>query len=138
MSQFVVADIRIENLDTLKEVLESIGFEGKIEIHDTPQKLVGYMGDERRQDAEVIVRRQNLQGSSNDLGFRWNEKKGCYDMIVSDYDTRVGHAVKQAHALHRLKSFAKNNRRRLTIDEGQLPKIQGRGVETQKIKIVIQ
>lgn len=137
MSQFVVADIRIESLEDLKEVLHELGYEGKYEVHDTPVALVGYQGDERRQDANVIVRRRYLQPSSNDLGFRWNDKKGCYDMIVSDYDTRVGHAIKQAHALVRLRKWAVNNRRKLTIEKGSLPKIQGSHAQTQEIKLTI-
>ena len=48
MSQFVVADIRIESLDDLKEVLDELGFAGKYEVHDKPVALVGYMGDESK------------------------------------------------------------------------------------------
>ena len=137
MSQFVVADIRIESLEDLKEVLDELGFAGKYEVHETAVPLVGYMGDERRQDAHVIVRRRSLQSSSNDMGFRWNEKKGSYDMVVSDYDTKVGHAVKQAHALVRLRKWAVNNRRRLTVDSGSLPQISGGRCSTQEIKVTI-
>ena len=45
------------------------------EVHIEPQHLQGYQGDNRAQKAHIIVRRKYVGGSSNDLGFLYDEKK---------------------------------------------------------------
>jgi hypothetical protein len=60
-----------------------------IEIHNKPQKLRGYQGDEREQKANIICPQdfvnEYLGGdASNDLGFIKKDNK--YQAIVSDYD----------------------------------------------------
>lgn len=57
----------------------------QIEVHDTPQVMYGYDGRIRPTKAEIIVRRQFVGPSSNDLGFRL-EQDGTWSFIISDYD----------------------------------------------------
>jgi len=56
-----------------------------VEVHMERQNLHGYHGDVREQKAHIIVRRQYVGGSSNDIGF---EKKadGSWVAHVSDFD----------------------------------------------------
>ena len=65
----------------------------KIEVHETPQHLVGYTGDQRAQTAHLIVRRQHVQDAANDLGFE-RTAEGAYRAHISNYDR--GHDGKGA------------------------------------------
>ncbi len=64
-----------------------------IEIHDDAKQLFDYCGrathylDKTGDKANIIVRRQHVGGSANDLGFKYNAATGTYDAIISDYDT---------------------------------------------------
>lgn len=44
------------------------------------------MGDARTQTADVIIRRAQIGGSSNDIGFRRNPN-GTYEAVISDFDS---------------------------------------------------
>jgi hypothetical protein len=77
--------------------------ENQIEVHDEAQHLVGYQGDQRKDKANVIIRRKYVGGASNDLGFVLQED-GTYKAIVSEYDrskhrlsspTTVGNSPRQ-------------------------------------------
>jgi hypothetical protein len=57
----------------------------QIEICDNPRNLYGYQNDLREQTANVILRRQHVGGSSNDIGFV-KGPNGTYSAIVSDFD----------------------------------------------------
>lgn len=59
--------------------------EKDIEVHGTAVALYGYHGDKRAQTANIVIRRHNVQGAANDLGFVM-EKDGTYTAIISDYD----------------------------------------------------
>lgn len=62
-----------------------IGFDpAVIEVHPEPQHLYGHMGDERPEVAHVIIRRQHVGRSSNDIGFLFTPE-GC-QTIISDFD----------------------------------------------------
>jgi len=58
----------------------------KVELHEQPQPLYGYHGDVRPEKAHVIVRRQHVGSSSNDLGFV-RRPDGRYELIVSEFDS---------------------------------------------------
>lgn len=58
--------------------------------HLTPHRLpIGYLGDERPEKANVIVRRQQLNSASNDIGFA-RDAQGQFRAVVSDYDRGIG------------------------------------------------
>lgn len=102
MSAYKKIKCEIRNQDILVESLKSMGLEPA--IHEEAKALVGYQGDKRQQTAEIIVSKVQLNkmftGSSNDLGFKWNEKELKYDIICSDYDVscHIADRVKQAYA----------------------------------------
>jgi methyltransferase-like protein len=56
-----------------------------IETHNNPDNLFGYLDDQRSQKANIIIRRQHVGPSSNDLGFVQTDTG--YKAIISDYDS---------------------------------------------------
>ena len=85
----------------LRQALAEAGIE--FDECTVEQHLVGWHGHERPETATFIVRRQNIGGSSNDLGYHWNGS--CYEEIVSEFDsgqkscTRIRQAVKREYAV---------------------------------------
>jgi hypothetical protein len=57
----------------------------QIEDHNEATHLYGYQDDQRAQKANIIIRRHNVGGAANDLGFI--EANGTYKAIISDYDS---------------------------------------------------
>lgn len=86
MSHYTKVKTQIKNRACLVKALEDLGFKGKIEIYDNPKSLYGYQNDERQQKANVIIRRQDVGGAANDIGFVLRED-GTYEAIISEYDT---------------------------------------------------
>ena len=69
----------------LVEALCKTGFSrSQIEVHENPQNLVDYRGQQRKQNANVIVPRKHLGQASNDLGFTWTQTG--FQMTVSNFD----------------------------------------------------
>lgn len=105
MSHFTELNVECQqkNEAQLIEALEEIFGKGNIEVHEEGAGLYGYGGDLRSSLAKtnpnyappchLIVRRKNVGGASNDVGFRRNEN-GTYDAYISDYDK--GHNFNQA------------------------------------------
>jgi len=88
MSHYLEIKTKITNRASLVKALCKCGFkENQIELHDTPTNLYGYTGDKRNQTANVIIRRQDVGSSSNDLGFVQKED-GTYEAIISEFDQR--------------------------------------------------
>ena len=71
----------------LVEALEQIGY--KPEVYRDGAALYGYLGDERPEQAHVIIRRRQLNSASNDIGFV-RDASGQYRAVVSDYDRGIG------------------------------------------------
>ena len=71
----------------LVEALEQLGY--KPEVNKGGATLYGYLGDERPEKAQVIVRRQQLNSASNDIGFA-RDAHGQFRAVVSDYDRGIG------------------------------------------------
>ena len=87
MSAYKKIECEIVDKDCLMEALELLGFTPEVFIE--PKKLTGYRGDERKETANIIIPRNQVNkftGASNDIGFLWNEKNQKYDFICSDYD----------------------------------------------------
>ncbi len=73
--------------DALIKALASMGYTS-IEVHTSPQHLYGYQGDQRGEQAEIIIRRQYISSLSNDIGFK-RTAEGSYEAIVSEYDQEI-------------------------------------------------
>ena len=85
MSHFTAIQTQIRDVNALVKALEDIGFQDKLEIHETAQGLYGFQGDLRPETAEVIIRRQYLGAASNDIGFK-KQEDGTYEAVISSYD----------------------------------------------------
>ena len=79
---FVLKDRRL-----LLAALADLGYAQVEEGEALP--LYGYEGDQRRETAEIVVRRRYLGAASNDVGFARTAEG--YVPVVSEYDQRALH-----------------------------------------------
>lgn len=90
MSEFTICETQFRDLKALVTALVEAGIDrGHIEVHEDAQNLYGYHGDKRTQKANIIIRRQHVGGSSNDIGFV-KKADGTYEAIISEFDRRSG------------------------------------------------
>lgn len=88
MSQYVKYDCKaLTNEETLLAALQEMGWKPEqIERHDTPVHLYGYEGRERKEKANIVIRKHNVSSAANDIGFV-KLADGTFQPIVSEYDT---------------------------------------------------
>lgn len=85
MSAYITLLTPMTDQECLLAALADLGFTGsQVEVHSTPVNLVGYAGDRRTQTANVVIRRQHIGASSNDVGFLASPTG--YQAFVSGYD----------------------------------------------------
>jgi hypothetical protein len=89
MSKYAEEKTEFKEAELLIEALKAVGFD-VVENHEVAQNLIGYMGDTRKDKANIIIRRHFISVASNDLGFKRNEN-GTYTAIISDYDRNCGY-----------------------------------------------
>ena len=89
MSEYIVAKtvFKKEHVDCLVQALEDVQpqWKGHVEQHETAANLYGYHGDKRKDTAHLIVRRQFIGGSSNDIGYRVQDD-GTVTAVISAFD----------------------------------------------------
>jgi hypothetical protein len=73
----------------------------RVEVHPEGAALVGYHGDERPEKANIILRRQQLDSASNDIGFA-RLVDGRYVARLSEYDQQIGFNAKWVNRVHQL------------------------------------
>ncbi len=56
------------------------------QVHETAQSLKGYYGGSQGQSAEIIVSGRTIKARA-DIGFKWNQSSGVYDVIHDSYET---------------------------------------------------
>jgi hypothetical protein len=103
MSHYTIVNTQIVSAKHLTRALGDLGF-ADVEVHSTPQPLVGWMGLARENQANVIIRRKYLSPSSNDIGFAKNAS-GTFDALISDwdrptYDNKWLQQLSQRYAYH--------------------------------------
>ena len=86
MSHYTTLDTTIVSAEFLVQALADMGF-ADVEVHEVAQPLIGWRGDLRETQAEVIVRRRHLGRSSNDIGFARNAE-GRFEALISEFDRR--------------------------------------------------
>lgn len=135
MSAYIRMMTPMMEKECLLLALSDLGFpSSRIEDHGTPTALVGYRGDERTQTAHLVIRRQYLQQSSNDLGFLATPTG--YQAILSDDDkSRYGESWLaqlgdrySVHSAARAARLAEEERRKLEEQRRKL-------VESQRVAI---
>lgn len=71
----------------LLEALKDLGFNP--ETSPNGLSLYGYLGDERPEKANIVIRRRQLKSASNDIGFA-RDANGVYRALISEYDRGIG------------------------------------------------
>ncbi len=103
ISEYTTVQSQFSDPECIKASLKDLGY--VFEEHEIAQKLYGFQGDARSQEANSIVRRKHVGASANDVGFRKTET-GKYELIISEFDRggKTGknflHKMKQLHAKH--------------------------------------
>jgi hypothetical protein len=110
MSAYKVISCSFKDQNTLLDCLKNLGYEPV--VYKEKHNLKGYQNDLRDQKAEIIVPKNQISNSSNDLGFSYDDKTEEYVMLCSDFDAHKGVAdrVKQSYALTAIKSALKKNK----------------------------
>jgi hypothetical protein len=94
MSKFLKIDeMQISDQHLLVTTLgNDMKFRGKdgqhafaIESYDAPVHLFGVAGDQRKEMAEVVIRRQFVGRAANDMGFA-RQESGNFAPIISEFD----------------------------------------------------
>ena len=123
MSAYKSIECDIVDKDSLLKALELLNL--KVEEYEIPEALFGYMGDQRKETAHIIIRRfevNKFTGASNDIGFKWNGDK--YEFIVSEYDKRccMDKRIIQAYVKVVLEESLRKNgfKIKINIDDEQL------------------
>lgn len=121
MSAYITLETPMIDRACLLAALEEMGFgSGCVEVHEEPVELVGYRGRARTQRAHIIVRREHLSSSSNDMGFLRTESG--YRAIISDYDRagRLGRSwmtqLRESYARHEEHRRREDARRRREME----------------------
>ncbi len=83
MSAYCIVETDFNDADSIKAALEEMGY--VYEEHKIAQQLDGYLGDKRAQKAHIIIRRQHVGASANDVGFH-QRADGTFELIISTFD----------------------------------------------------
>jgi hypothetical protein len=84
VSAYTTVHTQLVSPEHVAAALRDLGFAG-VEVHETPRPLVGWQGERRAQRAEVIVRREHVGESSNDIGFA-RGPEGTLVAVISEFD----------------------------------------------------
>ena len=87
MSKYLELRTKLTEEQYLVEALRELGYMPEVCREGTA--LVGYMGDERAERAQIVIRRRQLDSASNDIGFA-RDASGAYQAIISEYDRGIG------------------------------------------------
>ncbi|MBD6621228.1 DUF1257 domain-containing protein [Komarekiella sp. 'clone 1'] len=85
MSHFSTVTTKLINRECLVQALTLLNLSPQ--VHEKPQSLKGYYGGSQGQSAEIIVRGSTIKVRA-DIGFKWNQTSGVYDVIHDSYETK--------------------------------------------------
>jgi len=86
MSHYSYVTGKIQDVEALVSALKEFNFNP--EVHEEPVNLMGYQDDTREDKAHVVVRKDQISRSSNDLGFLRTQEG--FKTIISEYDQQNG------------------------------------------------
>ncbi|MBD2249345.1 DUF1257 domain-containing protein [Nostoc sp. FACHB-888] len=84
MSHFSTVKTKLVNRECLVQALQDLKLNPQ--VHETAQPLKGYYGDSQGQSAEIIVSGRIIKARA-DIGFKWNQSSGVYEVIHDSYET---------------------------------------------------
>lgn len=107
ISHYAVVETQLKDRDALLAALQEMNTHwlGNVEVHEDAVSLYGYHGDVRPEKAHLVIRRQHVSGSSNDIGFV-RGANGNYGAIISDFDRSIGY--NEAWLKRLTQAYAKN------------------------------
>jgi hypothetical protein len=84
VSHFSTVKTKLSNHNCLVQALSDLLLNPQ--VHEKPQPLKGYYGGSQEQSAEIIVSGRTIKARA-DIGFKWNQSSGVYDVIHDSYET---------------------------------------------------
>lgn len=90
MSHFVECQTQFRDPQALVAALVECGFQAdQIETHEQAVPLYGYQGDQRDQQAHIVIRRRHVGSGANDVGWE-KQPDGTFMAWISEFDAGVG------------------------------------------------
>lgn len=142
MSAYLTLSTPMIDQECLLLALADLGFgHDRVEVHEQPVQLVGYEGRARGVRAELVIRKQHVGVSSNDIGFE--RTPTGYRAHISDYDgTHHGqpwlarlHAHYEAHHRDKMARLAEAERRRQEEERRRLVEAQRQSIHDKARKL---
>ena len=96
MSKYDCFETTLNEETPLITALRTLGY--VVEVYPQPVPLFGYLGDERPERAQIVIRREHLDSASNDIGFI--RQNGRFTALLSEYDQRLGFDRKWLNRVH--------------------------------------
>lgn len=84
MSHFSTVKTKLVNRECLVQTLQDLKLNPQ--VHETAQPLKGYYGSSQGKSAEIIVSGRTIKARA-DIGFKWNQSSGVYEVIHDSYET---------------------------------------------------
>ncbi|BBD70434.1 hypothetical protein NIES4072_68000 [Nostoc commune NIES-4072] len=84
MSHFSTVKTKLTNRECLVQALQDLKLNPQ--VYETAQPLKGYYGGSQGKSAEIIVSGRTIKARA-DIGFKWNQSSGVYDVIHDGYET---------------------------------------------------
>ncbi|MBD2536988.1 DUF1257 domain-containing protein [Nostoc flagelliforme FACHB-838] len=84
MSHFSTVKTKLANRECLIFALTDLNLSPQ--VHEEAQPLKGYYGGSQGQSAEILVSGRTIKARA-DIGFKWNQSSGVYDVIHDSYET---------------------------------------------------
>ncbi|MHC5771501.1 MAG: DUF1257 domain-containing protein [Nostoc sp.] len=84
MSHFSTVKTKLANRECLVQALQDLKLNPQ--VHETAQSLKGYYGGSQGKSAEIIVSGCTIKARA-DIGFKWNQSSGVYEIIHDSYET---------------------------------------------------
>jgi hypothetical protein len=96
MSKYDYFETTLTEETPLVAALRTLGY--VVEVYLQPVPLFGYLGDERPERAQIVIRREHLDSASDDIGFI--RENGRFTALLSEYDQRLGFNRKWLKRVH--------------------------------------
>lgn len=135
MSAYITLLTPMIDEECLLAALADLGFaRTRVEVHATPVALVGFAADARDQTAHVVIRREHVGASSNDIGFLATPTG--YRLFVSGFDRPRFGADWLARLTERYEQHSAAKQQRIAEEERmRLEEARRRLVEAQRAAV---
>ena len=134
MSHFVECQTVFRDPQALVAALIECGLRAEqIEIHDKAVPLYGFQGDQRDQQAHIVIRRQHVGSGANDVGWE-KQPDGTYRAWISEFDAGVGrykHRGESARLNHKTQNRIRQEYAYQIIERQQ--RARGRSVSRERL-----